>query len=84
MPGDVRDDLFFVRYIYLDYLYTFFLLQRSLIKHTNTGQEALLDISRQLLSMVIQISSVRNPLVDMDRHFSWIVSTLPRIFLITH
>ncbi|CAL5870326.1 uncharacterized protein PFLUO_LOCUS4562 [Penicillium psychrofluorescens] len=73
MPGDERDGSLLVRYMYLDYLYTFFLLQRSLIKHTNTGQEALLDISRQLLSMVIQISSVRNPLVDMDRHFSWIV-----------
>jgi hypothetical protein len=83
MPGDERDDSLLVRHIYLDYLYTFFLLQRSLIKHTNTGQEALLDISRQLLSRVIQISSLRNPLVDMDRHFSWIVSILSG-FSITH
>lgn len=67
-----------VFFIYLDHLYTFFLLQRALIKHTNTGQEALMDISRQLLSIVIRISSIRDPLVDLDRHFSWIVSFIPQ------
>lgn len=60
-------------YLYLNYLYTCFLLQRALIKHTNTGQEALCDISRQVLGIVNSITTMRNPMVDLDRHYSWIV-----------
>jgi hypothetical protein len=54
-------------------LYTCFLLQRALIKHTNTGQESLCDISRQVLGIVNSITTMRNPMVDLDRHYSWIV-----------
>lgn len=60
-------------YLYLNYLYTCFLLQRALIKHTNTGQESLCDISRRVLSIVNSITTMRNPMVDLDRHYSWIV-----------
>lgn len=60
-------------YLYLNYLYTCFLLQRALIKHTNTGQESLCDISRQVLGIVNSITTMRNPMVDLDRHYSWIV-----------
>ncbi|KAJ5668761.1 hypothetical protein N7462_009831 [Penicillium macrosclerotiorum] len=64
-----------VVYLYLYYLYTCFLLQRALIKHTNTGHEALFDTSRQILTIVIGITSRRNPMVDLDRHYSWIALT---------
>jgi hypothetical protein len=61
-------------HFYLDYLYTCFLLYRAVIRHTNTGQADLCDVSRRVLAIVIQINSFRTPMVDMDRHFSWIVS----------
>ncbi|CAI7580146.1 unnamed protein product [Penicillium glandicola] len=62
-------------YLYLDYLYTCFLLYRAVIKNTNTGQADLCDVSRRVLAIVIQINSIRTPMVDLDRHFSWIVLT---------
>ncbi|KAJ5174487.1 uncharacterized protein N7482_000364 [Penicillium canariense] len=62
-------------YLYLNYLYTCFLLQRALIKHTNTGQEELCDISRQVLGIVNRITTKRSPMVDLDRHYSWIALT---------
>ncbi|KAJ5439710.1 uncharacterized protein N7458_010708 [Penicillium daleae] len=62
-------------YLYLNYLYTCFLLQRALIKHTNTGQESLCEISRQVLGIVNSITAMRNPMVDLDRHYSWIALT---------
>ncbi|KAF5863236.1 hypothetical protein ETB97_010464 [Aspergillus alliaceus] len=60
-------------HIYLDYLYTIFLLQRALVKRTNTGQEALIDTSRQALSIVIRIGSECEQSMDLNRHFSWII-----------
>ncbi|KAE8355181.1 hypothetical protein BDV28DRAFT_55721 [Aspergillus coremiiformis] len=60
-------------HMYLDYLYTIFLLQRVLVKRTNTGQEALIDTSRQALSIVIRIGSECEPCMDLNRHFSWII-----------
>jgi hypothetical protein len=60
-------------YFYLDYLMTCFLLYRAVVKHTNTGQADLCDVSRRILAIVIQIHSFRTPMVDLDRHFSWIV-----------
>ncbi|OQE11100.1 hypothetical protein PENVUL_c003G00266 [Penicillium vulpinum] len=62
-------------YCYLDYLYTCFLLYRAVVKHTNTGQADLCDVSRRVLAIVIQINTVRTPMVDLDRHFSWVVLT---------
>ena len=76
-------------YIYLNYLYTCFLLQRALIKHTNTSREALCDVSRRALSIVvITITSQRHSMVDLDKHYSWIVCSSPfkcviRISLLT-
>ncbi|EPS29977.1 hypothetical protein PDE_04927 [Penicillium oxalicum 114-2] len=64
-----------ILYLYLNYLYTCFLIQRALIKHTNTGQEALCDISRQVLSMVNSMTTRRSAMVDLDRHYSWIALT---------
>lgn len=61
-------------YLYLNYLYSCFLLQRALIKYTNTRQDALCDVSRRVLAIVVTITSQRNPMVDLDRHYSWIVS----------
>ncbi|KAJ5723321.1 hypothetical protein N7488_001356 [Penicillium malachiteum] len=62
-------------YLYLNYLYTCFLLQRALIKHTNTGRAALCDVSRRVLAIVVTITSQRHPMVDLDRHYSWIALT---------
>ena len=67
-------------YPYLSYLYTSFLLQRALIKHINTGQEALFDISRRILSIVTSMTTQRNTMVDLDIHYSWIVRILVSIF----
>ncbi|KAJ5507800.1 hypothetical protein N7527_009943 [Penicillium freii] len=64
-----------IAYFYLDYLYTCFLLYRAVVKHTNTGQVYLCDVSRRVLAIVIQTNSFRTPMVDLDRHFSWIVLT---------
>ncbi|KAF4760534.1 hypothetical protein N7455_002161 [Penicillium solitum] len=64
-----------IAYFYLDYLYTCFLLYRAVVKHTNTGQADLCDVSRRVLAIVIQTNSFRTPMVDLDRHFSWIVLT---------
>ena len=62
-----------ITYFYLHYLYTCFLLYRAVVKGTNTGQGDLCDVSRRILAIVIQINSSRTPMVDLDRHFSWIV-----------
>ncbi|CAG7917568.1 unnamed protein product [Penicillium olsonii] len=64
-----------ITYFYLHYLYTCFLLYRAVVKGTNTGQGDLCDVSRRILAIVIQINSSRTPMVDLDRHFSWIVLT---------
>ncbi|KAJ5750328.1 hypothetical protein N7533_007356 [Penicillium manginii] len=69
---DFHDAFLTIVYMYLNYLYTCFLLQRTLIKYTNTGQEELCDISRQTLAIVINLTSARHPMVDLDRHYSWI------------
>lgn len=72
---DFHDGYLTIVYMYLNYLYTCFLLQRTLMKNTNTGQESVCDISRQILSIVISITSTRTPMVDLDRHYSWIALT---------
>ncbi|PLB53164.1 putative C6 transcription factor [Aspergillus steynii IBT 23096] len=64
---------FTVLNMYLDYLYSIFLLQRALVKRTNTGQEALLETSRRVLSLIITVTADRDPVMDMSRHYSWIV-----------
>lgn len=60
-------------HLYLDYLYTIFLLQRVLVKRTNTGQEALIHTSREALSIVIRIGSECETSMDLNRHYSWLV-----------
>ncbi|XHF97795.1 hypothetical protein AWENTII_001374 [Aspergillus wentii] len=70
---DTSYPTFTMLHVYLDYLYTFFLLQRTLVKRTSTCHEPLFDTSRQLLSIIIKISAERDPLLDMSRHYAWIV-----------
>ncbi|KAE8377294.1 hypothetical protein BDV26DRAFT_293376 [Aspergillus bertholletiae] len=60
-------------HMYLDYLYTIFLLQRVLVKRTNTGQEALIHTAREALSIVIRISSECETSMDLNRHYSWLI-----------
>ncbi|KAK1142145.1 hypothetical protein N8T08_008071 [Aspergillus melleus] len=59
--------------MYLDYLYSIFLLQRALVKRTKTGQEALLETSRRVLSIIITVTADRDPMLDMSRHYSWVI-----------
>ena len=73
---DFHDGWLTIVYLYLNYLYTCFLLQRALIKHAGAKQDALCDVSRRILTIVISITSVRNPMMDLDRHYSWIVCSL--------
>ncbi|KAL4810352.1 hypothetical protein BDV18DRAFT_130818 [Aspergillus unguis] len=60
------------RHIYLDYLYTLFLVQRMVVKRTNTGQSALFNTSREVLSIILETTGERHPGVDISRHHSWI------------
>ncbi|KAJ6141210.1 hypothetical protein N7470_010106 [Penicillium chermesinum] len=72
---DSREVWISIVYLYLNYLYTGFLLQRAIIKHINTGHDRLYDISRRLLTIVTSITTQRNSMVDLDTHYSWIALT---------
>lgn len=65
------------RHIYLDYLYTLFLVQRMVTKRTNTGHESLFNTSREVLAIILELTNERHPGVDNSRHQSWIVSICP-------
>jgi hypothetical protein len=65
------------RHIYLDYLYTLFLVQRMVVKRTNTGHEALFSTSREVLSIILEVTNDRDPRVDISRHQSWVVRSVP-------
>ncbi|EAW09788.1 putative C6 transcription factor [Aspergillus clavatus NRRL 1] len=71
--GDIYCSYFALLHTYLDYLYTIFLIQRTLVKRTNTGHEALFDTSREVLSIIVRINTERNSQMDMSRHYSWVV-----------
>ncbi|KAL4906211.1 hypothetical protein BDW74DRAFT_167366 [Aspergillus multicolor] len=60
------------RHIYLDYLYTVFLVQRMVVKRTHTGHEALFNTSREVLAIILEVTGERHPGVDISRHHSWI------------
>jgi hypothetical protein len=81
---DVHDGSLSIVYFYLDYLYTCFLLYRAVIKHTDTGQADLCDVSRRVLAIVIHMNTFRTPMVDLGRHFSWIVCLVHRGEGISH
>ncbi|RDW86499.1 putative C6 transcription factor [Aspergillus mulundensis] len=53
------------RHIYLDYLYTVFLVQRMVAKRTNTGHEALFNTSREVLAIILEVTGERHPGVDV-------------------
>ncbi|KAL3429951.1 hypothetical protein BDV09DRAFT_31436 [Aspergillus tetrazonus] len=71
--GESPNITFARRHIYLDYLYTLFLVQRMVVKRTNTSQEALFMTSREVLAIILEVTGERHPGVDMSRHHSWIV-----------
>ncbi|KAL4812572.1 hypothetical protein BDW67DRAFT_178613 [Aspergillus spinulosporus] len=74
IPNGESPNITFVRrHIYLDYLYTLFLVQRMVVKRTNTSQEALFMTSREVLAIILEVTGERHPGVDMSRHLSWIV-----------
>ncbi|THC89211.1 hypothetical protein EYZ11_011346 [Aspergillus tanneri] len=64
---------FTILHMYLDYQYTIFLLQRTLVKRTNTGQEALLETSRRVLSILITVTAERDSVLDLSIHYSWLI-----------
>ncbi|KAL6229412.1 hypothetical protein BDW75DRAFT_245760 [Aspergillus navahoensis] len=61
------------RHIYLDYLYTLFLVQRMVVKRTSTSHEALFNTSRKVLTIILEVTGERHPGIDISRHHSWIV-----------
>ncbi|KAL4979389.1 hypothetical protein BDW66DRAFT_148502 [Aspergillus desertorum] len=61
------------RHIYLDYLYTLFLVQRMVVKRTSTSHEALFNTSREVLAVILEVTGERHPGIDISRHHSWIV-----------
>ncbi|PLB40807.1 putative C6 transcription factor [Aspergillus candidus] len=63
---------FTLLHIYLDHLHTIFLLQRSVVKQTNSGHDALFGTARHVLSIITRISADRDPVMDMTRHYAWI------------
>ncbi|KAK5988391.1 hypothetical protein PT974_12545 [Cladobotryum mycophilum] len=71
--GDPEQVPFIALTVYLEYLHSCFLLQRSVVKRTNTGYDALFQASKQLLLVIIEMGAGKNPLVDLNKHYSWVV-----------
>lgn len=69
----------FLVIIYLDYLHSYFLIQRVVVKHTGTGHEELFDTSGLILSTVNKLSSDREPMTDRSGHYSWLVSFISAV-----
>lgn len=76
-------ECFTLLHVYLDHLHTIFLLQRSVVKQTNSGHDALFSTSRLVLSIITRISADRDPVMDMTRHYAWIVG-FPFFFFLAH
>ncbi|KAL4864656.1 hypothetical protein BDV12DRAFT_188750 [Aspergillus spectabilis] len=72
-PTETSSISFAKRHMYLDYLYTLFLVQRMVVKRTGTGHEDLFLTSREVLSIILEISGERHSGVDISRHHSWVV-----------
>ncbi|KAJ5594734.1 uncharacterized protein N7459_000942 [Penicillium hispanicum] len=79
---DQQGGQFNIVHFYLNYLYTCFLLHRAIVKHTNAEKDSLCDVSRRVLALVISFGSMRTPMIDLDRHISWIVRP-PQTFILT-
>ncbi|KAL4945160.1 hypothetical protein BDV06DRAFT_47990 [Aspergillus oleicola] len=60
------------RHIYLGYLFSLFLVQRTLVKRTNTGHQTLFQTSREILAIILEMTGERHPGLDVSRHHSWI------------
>ncbi|KAI9368876.1 hypothetical protein BJX61DRAFT_536878 [Aspergillus egyptiacus] len=61
------------RHNYLEYLYTLFIVQRMVVKRTNTGHEDLFETSREILAITVGIANERHSTVDISIHQSWLV-----------
>lgn len=64
---------FIVPIMYMDYLYTIFLVQRTIVKHINTGHNELFTTSRHLLTTVMRIYAPHEDILDVNRQKSWLV-----------
>ncbi|KAL4928477.1 putative C6 transcription factor [Aspergillus undulatus] len=60
------------RHIYLGYLFSLFLVQRTVVKRTNTGHQTLFETSRKILAIILELTGERHPGIDVSRHHSWI------------
>ncbi|KAL4800400.1 hypothetical protein BDV19DRAFT_398029 [Aspergillus venezuelensis] len=60
------------RHIYLGYLFSLFLVQRTVVKRTNTGHQTLFQTSREILAIILEMTGERHPGLDVSRHHSWI------------
>jgi hypothetical protein len=59
---------------YLIYLYNFFLIHRLLAQHDPSAEKALLDVSSEILSIVLKIGRQHEPTIDIRSDFNSIVS----------
>ena len=57
--------------IHLDYLYSHFLLQRVLMKHSQSDISVLLNTARELLSTVLTLASQRDRLWLYQSDIAW-------------
>ncbi|KAL6231333.1 hypothetical protein BDW75DRAFT_45977 [Aspergillus navahoensis] len=58
---------------YLIYLYNFFLIQRLLVQHDPSAEKALLDVSSEILSIVLLIGRQHEPSIDIRSDFNSII-----------
>lgn len=58
------------------YLHNDFLVQRLLVQRDPEAQAPLLDVSATLLSTVLVFGTHHQHMIDIQRDFTWVVSTL--------
>ncbi|KAL4815635.1 hypothetical protein BDW67DRAFT_163872 [Aspergillus spinulosporus] len=58
---------------YLIYLYNFFLIHRLLAQHDPSAEKALLDVSSEILSIVLKIGRQHEPTIDIRSDFNSIL-----------
>ncbi|KAL4914925.1 hypothetical protein BDW62DRAFT_189574 [Aspergillus aurantiobrunneus] len=55
---------------YLLYLYNVFLIQRLLTQHEQSAEIALLDVSSEILSVVLMLGRQQEPMIDIQRDYN--------------
>ncbi|KAL4876270.1 hypothetical protein BJY04DRAFT_200180 [Aspergillus karnatakaensis] len=59
--------------VYFQYLYSMFLIQRLLAQHDPAAEPELIDISSQILSIVLLVGRQQEPNIDVQRDFNTVI-----------